>query len=207
MIDPPPTHLRQRFRTATLFLARTLIAIWWWEFFVPHRLRLGILVRDAGERRMRWAREFRAFAIRMGGVWIKLGQFFSSRADLLPPEITGILAGLQDEVAAVPWPAIEAQLVRELGGPPEDFYIEFARAPRAAASLGQVHFARLPTGETVAVKVQRPGILAIVEVDLEALRWAMNSLKNFAFIRRRANLDALFDEFAGTLRLELDYVA
>ncbi len=204
---PTDPTLRRRFRTATLYLARTLVEIWWWEFLVPHRLRLGLFVRDQATRRQRWAWEFRDFALRQGGVWIKLGQFFSSRADLLPPDITAILADLQDEVQPVAWAAIEAQIVRELGGPPEQVYAEFARAPRAAASLGQVHFARLHTGEAVAVKVQRPGIRAIVEVDLEALRWAMGSLQNFAFVRRRANLGALFDEFAGTLRGELDYIA
>ncbi|MDQ4078578.1 MAG: AarF/UbiB family protein [Chloroflexota bacterium] len=204
---PPSADLRRRFWTSTFYLARTLAEIWWWEFFVPHRLNLGILVRDRSERRQRWAREFRAFALQMGGVWIKLGQFFSSRADLLPPDVTAILSDLQDEVQPVGWSAIEAQIIREMGGPLEAFYATFARTPRAAASLGQVHDATLPSGELVAVKVQRPGIRAIVEVDLEALRWAMNSLKGFAFIRRRANLDALFEEFAATLRQELDYIA
>ncbi len=204
---PHDQTLRRRFWTTTFYLARTLFEIWWWEFFVPHRLRLGILVRDAPERRQRWAHEYRAFALRLGGVWIKLGQFFSARADILPPDITAILADLQDEVQPVPWPAIEAQIVRELGGPPEAFFVEFVREPRAAASLGQVHFARLPTGEPVAIKVQRPGIRATIEVDLEALRWAMSTLKGFSFIRRRANLNALFDEFAAVLRQELDYIA
>lgn len=205
--NPRSAHLRRRFWTITSYLGHLLVEIWWWEIVLPYRLRLGLLNRNAAARRQRWAREYRDFAIRMGGVWIKLGQFFSSRADILPPDITAILADLQDEVMPVPWPDIERQIVRELGGPPEQFFSEFDRVPKAAASLGQVHFATLPAGTPVAVKVQRPGIRAIAEVDLSALRWVVNWLKNFAFIRRRANLDALYNEFADSLRDELDYIS
>ena len=199
--------LRRRFWISSSYLARTIIEILWWEIILPYRLGLGMLNRHPVERRQRWAREYRAFALRMGGVWIKLGQFFSSRADILPPDITTILADLQDEVQPVPWDAIEQQIKKELGGAPERFFTDFNRTPKAAASLGQVHYAALPSGELVAVKVQRPAIEAIIEVDLRALRWVMNLLNNFSFIRRRANLDALYDEFAGTLKLELDYIA
>lgn len=190
-----------------MFLARTLVAIWLWEFVLPHRLRLGFLNRDPAERRRQWAREYRAFAISLGGVWIKLGQFFSSRADILPPDLTGILADLQDEVSPVAYADIERQIVRELKGEPTQFFTTFDQIPRAAASLGQVHFATLPSGRPVAVKVQRPGIRAIIEVDLRALRGAIEVLKGISFIRRRANLNALYDEFSSALFLELDYVA
>ncbi len=199
--------LRRRFWRTSLFLAQTLIAIWAWEFVIPYRLRLGFLNRDPQERRRQWARDYRAFAISLGGVWIKLGQFFSSRADILPPDITGILADLQDEVSPVLYPDIEQQIVRELKGHPGQFFTSFDKVPRASASLGQVHFATLPSGRPVAVKVQRPGIRAIIEVDLRALRGAIEVLKGISFIRRRANLNALYDEFASALFLELDYIA
>lgn len=199
--------LRRRFWRTSLFLARTLVAIWAWEFVLPYRLRLGFLNRDPQERRRQWARDYRAFAISLGGVWIKLGQFFSSRADILPPDITGILADLQDEVSPVLYADIEQQIVRELKGAPGQFFATFDKEPRAAASLGQVHFATLPSGRPVAVKVQRPGIRAIIEVDLRALRGAIEVLKGISFIRRRANLNALYDEFASALFLELDYIA
>ncbi|MBA3530924.1 MAG: AarF/ABC1/UbiB kinase family protein [Ardenticatenales bacterium] len=204
---PHPADLRRRFWTTSLYLASTLVEIWWWEVVLPYRFRLGFLNRNAVERRQGWAKEYRDFALRMGGVWIKLGQFFSSRADVLPPDITAILADLQDEVQPVPWFAIEEQIIRELQARPEQVFADFDKTAKAAASLGQVHFARLHTGEEVAVKVQRPGIRAIIEVDLRALRGAINTLKNISFIRRRVKLDALYEEFAATLRLELDYVA
>ena len=85
---------------------------------LPYRLRLGFLNREPARRRQRWARTYRAFALQMGGVWIKLGQFFSSRVDVLPPDITAILADLQDEVLPVAWEGIEQQIKRELGGEP-----------------------------------------------------------------------------------------
>jgi predicted unusual protein kinase regulating ubiquinone biosynthesis (AarF/ABC1/UbiB family) len=214
MIAPTPAAptitavtLRRRFWRTSMFLARTLVAIWLWEFVIPYRLRLGFLNRDPEERRRQWARDYRAFAISLGGVWIKLGQFFSSRADILPPDLTGILADLQDEVSPVAYADIERQIVRELKGEPTQFFATFDKVPRASASLGQVHFATLPSGRPVAVKVQRPGIRAIIEVDLRALRGAIEVLKGISFIRRRANLNALYDEFSSALFLELDYVA
>lgn len=206
-LEPPLDSLRRRFFVSSRYLARTMLDIWWWEMILPYRLHLGFLNRDPARRRQRWASDYRAFALQMGGVWIKLGQFFSSRVDVLPPDITAILADLQDEVLPVAWERIEEQIKRELGGELEQFFTEFNRIPQAAASLGQVHFATLPDGELVAVKIQRPGIEAIIDVDLRALRWAMSLLNNVSFIRRRADLDALYDEFAQTLKQELDYIA
>jgi predicted unusual protein kinase regulating ubiquinone biosynthesis (AarF/ABC1/UbiB family) len=199
--------LRRRFWRTSLFLARTMAAIMFWEFVLPYRLHLGFLNADPAERRRQWARDYRAFAISLGGVWIKLGQFFSSRADVLPPDITAILSDLQDEVSPVPYNEIEQQIIRELKSAPDQFFATFDKAPRASASLGQVHFATLPSGRAVAVKVQRPGIRSIIEVDLRALRGAMSVLQGVPFIRRRVNLTALYDEFSSTLFMELDYVA
>lgn len=206
-LNPPVDSLRRRFWVSSRFLARTMLDIWWWEVIVPYRLRLRRLNRRPAERRQGWARSYRAFALQMGGVWIKLGQFFSSRVDVLPPDITTILADLQDEVHPVAWEGIEQQIRRELGGEPEEFFTTFNRTAQASASLGQVHYATLPSGELMAVKVQRPGIEAIIDVDLRALRWAMSLLNRVSFIRRRTNLHALYKEFADTLKRELDYVA
>jgi len=87
------------------------------------------------------------------------------------------------------------------------FYSAFSEAPLAAASLGQVHLATLPTGHSVAVKVQRPNIDAIVEADLGSLRYIVSWLERFTAIRRRVDLSAVLVEFEDTLRLELDYIA
>ncbi len=143
----------------------------------------------------------------MGGVLIKVGQFLSSRVDLLPPEYIEELSLLQDEVPSVPFSEIRFAAERELGGPLEHFYAWFSDVPLAAASLGQVHMASLPTGQSVAVKVQRPNIEEIVEADLGSLRYIVRWLERFTSIRRRVDLSAVLVEFEETLRLELDYIA
>jgi len=93
---------------------------------------------------------FRTLAADMGGVMIKLGQFISSRLDVLPPEVIAELATLQDEVPSVPFAQIRCVLVEELS-PPEDRFAAFDATPIAAASLGQAHRARLPDGARVVV--------------------------------------------------------
>jgi predicted unusual protein kinase regulating ubiquinone biosynthesis (AarF/ABC1/UbiB family) len=95
----------------------------------------------------------------------------------------------------------------ELGAQPEAAFAHFEPQPVAAASLGQVHFATLASGAEVAVKVQRPSIDAIVKVDLDALNWVVSWLKFYKPISRRADLQALLDEFADVTRAELDYTA
>jgi predicted unusual protein kinase regulating ubiquinone biosynthesis (AarF/ABC1/UbiB family) len=142
----------------------------------------------------------------MGGVLIKLGQMLSARVDLLPSEVTGELAGLQDEVPPEPYGEILAVIEQELG-PLDQFFEFFDRNVQAAASLGQVHRARLISGESVVVKVQRPGIEELINVDLAAVRTVARWIGRYPAIRRRMNLPALLDEFARTLYEELDYLA
>ena len=203
---PPPARLRRRYWRLLLFFLRALLSLWLYDLFLPRVLRLGWVRAGAPARHERLAVRFRELAIEMGGVMIKLGQFLSARVDVLPPEVTRPLSGLQDEVPAVPWPLVEAQIVRELGAPPHHIFAEFQRRPRASASLGQVHLARLADGRPVAVKVQRPGIRAVIETDLAVLRQVIRWLKLIGFIRRRADLDALYKEFSASLQAELDYV-
>jgi predicted unusual protein kinase regulating ubiquinone biosynthesis (AarF/ABC1/UbiB family) len=163
--------------------------------------------RTALDRYLRLARQFRELAVELGGVMIKLGQFIGSRVDILPREIVDELSGLQDEVPAEPFDRIRRSLETELGRSLADVFESIEAQPVAAASLGQAHRVTLQTGEAAIAKVQRPGIEAVVSVDLEALRMAVGWLKRVGAIRRRADLDALFDEFRRTLYEELDYLA
>src|SRR5690606_4795003 len=102
-----------------------------------------------------------------GTTFVKMGQVLSSRADQLPAEIADELASLRDTAAPVPWPEVAAVLEQELGAPADTVFAEIDRTPLAAASIGQVHAARLATGDEVVVKVQRPGIRPVVEQDLD----------------------------------------
>ena len=168
---------RARYRRILRFAAWNLAVIWWFELFLP-RVGLGRLSERTRPRRMQqFARRFHDLAVELGGLMIKVGQFLSSRLDVLPPEITKELEGLQDEVPPVPFAQIRRLAVQELGAPLGQVFADLAEVPLAAASLGQAHLARLnaldsaDTGlDRVVVKVQRPGIGAIVDVDLAALR-------------------------------------
>ncbi|MBP8949063.1 MAG: AarF/ABC1/UbiB kinase family protein, partial [Candidatus Promineofilum sp.] len=162
-------------------------------------------------RLRRIAREFRGLAIEMGGVMIKLGQFLSSRVDVLPIEVTQELQGLQDEVPPADNEQVFALLREQLGDLNRRF-VDIERQPLAAASLGQVYRARLrPASEAevarVVVKVQRPGIEDLVRTDLAALRVVARWVMRYKPIRKRANVPALMEEFARTLWQELDYRA
>ncbi len=198
---------RQRYLRIVWFFAWMMISLLWWELFLPRLPGGGLVRRGAPARRRRMAARFRAMAVEMGGVLIKLGQFLSARADVLPPEITEELSGLQDEVPPDPFPPIRRLIEGELGSPLEQLFLRFEEETRLGASLGQVHYAWLPTGEPVIVKAQRPQIEELVATDLAALRWAVGWLKLYGPISRRVNLDALLAEFSRTLYEELDYVA
>jgi len=152
------------------------------------------------------ARRFRITAIELGGLLIKLGQFLSTRVDILPQSTTRELAGLQDEVPPVAFQDICKVLEDEFQQPLDEVYPYLAETPLASASLGQVHRAELPTGEIVAVKVLRPGIEKLIDIDLRAMRQVIRGLKIFTDWQKWVDFDAIYDEFAATLREELNYL-
>lgn len=194
-----------RYLRIVWFFARLTLHILSWEV-AGRQLGLGGWAnRSAQARYTRWAGRFRGLALRLGGVMIKVGQFLSSRVDVLPEYITQELAGLQDEVPAEPADLIRAAVERELGRPLAEVFPRFQSEVLAAASLGQTHRATLTTGEAVVVKVLRPGIEAIVEIDLAALRLVARWVKHYSLISQRADIEALLTEFSVTLREELDY--
>ena len=202
-----PTQLRQRRNRIVFFWFRVLVSAFWWDVLIRNLGGRRWANRTALKRYVDHARRFRTMAIELGGVMIKLGQFFASRVDILPKEIIDELAGLQDEVPPEAFDDIRAVLESELNRSLGDIFRSIEPIPVAAASLGQAHHVVLKSGEPAIVKVQRPGIDVLVAVDLEAVRTAVRWIKRYGPIRRRANLDALYDEFCRTLNQELDYLA
>jgi predicted unusual protein kinase regulating ubiquinone biosynthesis (AarF/ABC1/UbiB family) len=200
-------HGRRRFLRISWWFLRAIVHVFFIDILLNRwRITRWYPRRTGMARWRRMARSFRGLAAEMGGVLIKLGQFLSSRTDILPAQITDELAGLQDEVPPAPLPYVLATIIADLGAPPDALFAAFAPTPVAAASLGQVYFAVLRDGREVAVKVQRPRIGEIVDVDLRAVHWAVRIIKNYPAIKRRANLEELFVEFERVLRQELDYV-
>ncbi|MGA9192741.1 MAG: AarF/UbiB family protein [Anaerolineales bacterium] len=196
-----------RYRRAVFFFGGLLGRFLFWDIFL-RRVGFRWLARRTAPGRYRAAaRSFRKLATDMGGVWIKVGQFLSARVDVLPANITDELAGLQDEVAAETFEAIENVLNDGLEGGWREHFSEIESQPLASASLGQVHRARLKDGRQVVIKVQRPLIRDIIRVDLDALARVIAWLKRYKPISRRADLDALLDEFSRTLWEEVDYVS
>ncbi len=207
------TILRMRYWRIVLFFARVTIGIVFWDILLP-RIGLGFLARNNRTKRLRnIAVRFRALAIRLGGVMIKVGQFLSARLDVLPPEITDELSGLQDEVPPVDYESIRLNTELELGAPIEKVFLLFEKTPVAAASLGQVHRARLFPHDAealgfdgVVVKILRPNIEQIVDVDMSAIRVVGGWLMRYRPVSDRADVTAILEEFAATIREELDYL-
>lgn len=204
-------RLRGRYLRIVMFFGGVTMRFIWWEFLLARFGFRSLTRRTRRERFRREAIRFRALAIRMGGVMIKVGQFLSSRLDVLPPEITDELVGLQDEVPPESFADIRALAERELGKPLAEAYEWVDENPLAAASLGQVHRARLRAEaeagfREVVVKVQRPYIESIVDVDLAALRRVGAWLMYYRPIREHADVPALIREFSATVLEEIDYV-
>ncbi|GAA3643553.1 AarF/ABC1/UbiB kinase family protein [Microbacterium awajiense] len=204
---------RARYRRILRFAARYMAQAWWYELILP-RIGLARLGARGRERRLqRIARNFHGLAVQLGGLMIKVGQFLSSRLDVLPPEITKELEGLQDEVPPVDFERIRALAEAELGVPLDRAFSSFDAVPVAAASLGQAHRATLSeedaamTGFTdVVVKVQRPGIDDIVAIDLAALRKVAGWLDRVRIVSDHVDLPRLIEEFAVTSFEEIDYL-
>ena len=141
----------------------------------------------------------------LGPTFVKFGQLLSMRPDVLPPDIITELRALQDDVRPFPFEQVEQVVEEDLGLSLERLFLDFEPTPIAAASIGQVHCATLPNGRRVAVKVQRPNAPQQIEADLallyQAARIAKERVRALDFIDARE----LVDEFARSIRQELDY--
>ncbi|HSK87459.1 MAG TPA: AarF/UbiB family protein [Anaerolineales bacterium] len=208
------SRLRARYRFIMAFFARATASFIFWEILLPRLGLRGWVRRTRSQRFKQIAVDFRAMAIRMGGVMIKVGQFLSARLDVLPVEITEELSGLQDEVPAEDFAAIRALAEAELGAPLEEKFERFEPQPLAAASLGQVHVARLRAEaaeaqdfQDVVVKIQRPFIDQLIRVDFSALQRVAGWLMHYKPISKRVDVRALITELETTVHQEIDYLS
>ncbi len=155
------------------------------------------------EQRRRRAAKLLDSLITLGPTFIKLGQLLSTRPDILPPEYLAEFSRLQDDVPPADWENAR-QVVEEELGPIDERFDDFDTDSISGASLGQVYVARIDD-DPVAVKVRRPGVENLVEADLRVVRWSVPLLMWFVDDARSFSLETLADEFAKTIREEMDY--
>lgn len=160
-----------------------------------------------GGRRGDGPRHAREALAELGPTFVKLGQVLSTRPDLVPPRYEAALATLQDSAPPVASDAVRRALRRELGRDPGELYAAFDDLPVAAASIGQVHAATLVDGRQVVVKLRRPGVASAVEEDLVVLGLGASMLARLPGAPRRVDVVGFVEQFAETIRGELDYIA
>jgi predicted unusual protein kinase regulating ubiquinone biosynthesis (AarF/ABC1/UbiB family) len=199
-----PEAIAQYYRQRPLQVWGRLLSIV--GLFVSFRLSLWWdekLNRLKQNQRRRAAR-LREILTQLGPAFIKVGQALSTRPDLVPPVYLEELGKLQDQLPPFPNELAYQFIEEELGDVPEEIYAELTPAPVAAASLGQVYKGKLKTGETVAVKVQRPGLAESITLDVYILRnlaaWTQKNIKKI-----RSDLVGIMDEFATRIFEEMDY--
>jgi ubiquinone biosynthesis protein len=180
--------------------------------YVFRRNRLGFLIPgrdgdelDADAPASERGRRLREMLDELGPTFVKFGQLLSMRPDVLPPDIIAELRGLQDDVRPFSFELARQAIEDDLGQPLERLFVEFEEVPMAAASIGQVHRALLPNGHRVAVKVQRPGAPRQIEADLSLLHQAARIAKERVRALDFIDTHELVDEFARSIRQELDY--
>jgi ubiquinone biosynthesis protein len=205
MAQPAPPRNLGRLSEIAQVAVRHGFGYW----FDTHRLtdlfpRRGPRVDVDGQPSQR-GQHLREMLDELGPTFVKFGQLLSTRPDVLPPDIIAELRGLQDDVRPFPFAQVEQVVEEDLGLSLDKLFTEFDQQPIAAASIGQVHRATLPNGRHVAVKVQRPGAPRQIEADLallyQAARIAKERVRALDFIDARQ----LVDEFARSIRHELDY--
>ncbi len=174
-----------------------LMGYLWWDSTIARRFP------HHRNRRAQW---LVGTLLDLGPTFIKIGQALSTRGDLLPAEYIQALGQLQDRVPAFSADEAIATIESELGSPLYTLYRDFDRVPIAAASLGQVHKARLYTGEDVIVKVQRPGLDTLFDLDFKVLRRLLWFAQRYLPWTQEHDLEAIYQEFADVLYQEIDYV-
>jgi predicted unusual protein kinase regulating ubiquinone biosynthesis (AarF/ABC1/UbiB family) len=217
--EPPPSNDNRSYRWNRTNYSKRRRKIDIWSFFLKFlngswldgkkwSYLGGYTEAKQAARKRRQAIWIRDTFLELGPTFIKLGQLFSTRADLFPAEYVEELSKLQDRVPAFSYAQVEEIITRDLGKSVPELFASFERVPLAAASLGQVHLARLHTGEEVVVKVQRPGLHKLFTIDLEILRGIAKYFQNHPkWGKGGRDWLGIYDECCRILWEETDYIS
>jgi len=195
---------RRRFVDIWSFVLTLMFKIW--RYNKTWSYPGGITESKQAARRKAQAIWIRNTLLDLGPTFIKVGQLFSTRADIFPGEYVEELAKLQDKVPAFSYEQVEGIVEQELGKKIPQLFQSFEPIPLAAASLGQVHKAVLHTGESVVVKVQRPGLKKLFEIDLQILKGIARYFQNHPEWGRGRDWIGIYEECCRILWEEIDYL-
>jgi predicted unusual protein kinase regulating ubiquinone biosynthesis (AarF/ABC1/UbiB family) len=199
-----PAAISEYYSSQPLKVFARFIGIFWPMITFAFGLWLDKITNRTKQNLGKRATQIRRLLTKLGPAYIKIGQALSTRPDLVPPQFLEELAQLQDNIPAFSNEIAYQFIEEELGDRPEAIYAEISDLPIAAASLGQVYKGKLWSGETVAIKVQRPGLADSIALDLHVMRtlciWLQSNFKQI-----RSNLVSIVDEFAERIFEEMDY--
>jgi len=184
----------------------TLWLLWLWIDSKPWSYRGGITDDKKNTRRRKQAVWVRDTLLQLGPTFIKVGQLFSTRADLFPVEYVEELSKLQDRVPAFGYDQVETIVRQDLGKSVQELFQSFDPIPLAAASLGQVHKAQLRSGEAVVVKVQRPGLKKLFQIDLAILKGIARYFQTHPRWGPGRDWLGIYEECCRILYEEIDYL-
>ena len=200
-----PTTINEQYRRRPLLVIRRLVKILVPFIFFYLGLWWDKVSGKSRQNEIKRAIQLREILTHLGPTYIKVGQALSTRPDLVPSTYLEELASLQDKLPSFPNEIAYRFIEEELGAPPQEIYAELSPEPIAAASLGQVYKGKLKTGETVAVKVQRPDLMQRITLDIYIMRslasWGQKTIKQV-----RSDLVAIVDELAGRVFEEVNYI-
>ena len=177
-----------------------------WLYKKPWSYKGGISDEKKAARRRDLAVWIRETLLDLGPTFIKIGQLFSTRADLFAPEFVEELSKLQDRVPAFSYEQVEFSIEQDLGKSIKELFRSFDPIPLAAASLGQVHRAQLHSGEEVVVKIQRPGLCKLFEIDLQILKGITRYFQSHPEWGKGRDWLGIYDECCKILWEEIDYL-
>ena len=195
---------QRRFLDIWTFVLLLLLAQW--RYGKAWTYAGGVTEAKRATRRKEMAVWIRETLLDLGPTFIKVGQLFSTRADLFPSEYVEELTKLQDKVPAFSYEQAKEAIEQDLGKPLDVLFLSFDPIPLAAASLGQVHRAQLHTGEEVVVKVQRPGLLKLFQIDLTILKGITRYFQNHPRWGKGRDWLGIYDECCRILYEEIDYI-